>query len=396
MYRRMLDLPSAGSVTFFLWGPRQVGKSTLLRRRYPEARLVDLRRADEFRRYTRRPEALRHELQALGADRPDFVVVDEVLRVPELLHDVHSIIERLGVRFALCASSARKVRRGAATLLGGRAIRYQLHGLVSAEFGEEFDLRRVLDLGYLPGVHRHPTPERLLDAYVGDYLREEIAAEGAVRNLAVFSDFLEAAAICDTEMVRFQGVASDCGVSRQTARAWYAVLVDTLLGRWLPAWRKRPKRRTVRTPKFYFSDVGVVNRLAARNPLRPGSDLFGKAFENWAHHELAAWLDYGDSAERLAYWKLAGGTEVDFIVGDMRVAIEAKAARTIRPRHLKGLRSLVRDHPEVERRLIVCLEERPLRTDDGIEILPAAEFARRLWAGDYEPTSSTLSRDRPL
>ena len=385
MYTRRLELPEAGSASFFLWGPRQVGKSTLLRLRYPEARFVDLLRADEFRRYARRPEALRQELRAAGPDAPGFVVVDEILRVPDLLHEVHWMIENLGLRFALCASSARRVRRGAATLLGGRAIRYQLHGLVSAEFGDDFDLGRVLDLGYLPAVHRHPTPKKLLDAYVGDYLREEIAAEGAARDLTVFSDFLEAAAICDTEMVRFQRVASDCGVSRQTARAWYAVLVDTLLGRWLPAWRKRPKRRTVRTPRFYFGDVGVVNRLALRGPLQPGSDLFGKAFENWVHHELVAWLDYSGSAERLSYWRLAGGAEVDFIVGDMRIAIEAKSAKAIRPRHLKGLRSLVRDHPEVDRRLVICLESRLLRTDDGIEILPATEFARRLWAGDYVP-----------
>ncbi len=385
MYTRRLDLPEAGSATFFLWGPRQVGKSTLLRLRYPEARFVDLLRADEFRRYARRPEALRQELRAAGPDAPGFVVVDEVLRVPDLLHEVHWMIENLGLCFALCASSARKVRRGAATLLGGRAIRYHLHGLVSAEFGDDFDLGRVLDLGYLPAVHRHPTPQKLLDAYVGDYLREEIAAEGAARNLAVFSDFLEAAAICDTEMVRFQQVASDCGVSRQTARSWYAVLVGTLLGRWLPTWTKRPKRRTVRTPKFYFSDVGVVNRLALRGPLQPGSDLFGKAFENWVHHELAAWLDYSGSAERLSYWKLAGGADVDFIVGDMRIAIEAKSVKTIRSRHLKGLRSLVRDHPEVGRRLVVCLESRPLTTNDGIEVLPAEQFARRLWAGDYVP-----------
>lgn len=388
MYTRRLQLPDPGRTTFFLWGPRQVGKSTLLRMRYPTARFVDLLRADEFRRYARRPEALRQELLAAGSRQPDFVVVDEVLRVPDLLHEVHWMVENLGVRFALCASSARKVRRGAATLLGGRAIRYQLHGLVSREFGEEFDLRRVLDLGYLPAVHRHEAPERLLDAYVGDYLREEIAAEGAARDLAVFSDFLEAAAICDTEMVRFQRVAGDCGVSRQTARVWYAVLVDTLLGRWLPAWRKRPKRRAVRTPKFYFSDVGVVNRLALRGALQPGSDLFGKAFENWVHHELAAWLDYTGSSERLAYWKLAGGAEVDFIVGDMRVAIEARAVRVVRSRHLKGLRSLVEDHPEVESRLVVCLESRPLTTDDGIEVLPATEFARRLWAGDVLSRSS--------
>ena len=381
MYSRRLTLPAAGTRSFFLWGPRQVGKTTLLHRTYPEARFVDLLKADEFRRYAVRPETLRQEFLAERPSPPRQVVVDEVLKVPALLDEAHWMIENLGVHFAFAASSARKVRRRAAGLLGGRALRFELRGLTSAELGADFDLRRVLNYGFLPPVLRDGDPGERVESYVADYLKEEIAAEGMVRSLPAFSDFLEAASLADTEMVSFTNVAQDCGVSAHTAKAYYGILEDTLIGRFLPAYRKRPKRRVIRAPKFYFADVGLVNRLAHRGELMPGSELFGKAFENWVFHELGTWLTYTRSSERLSYWRLAGGTEVDFIMGDMRVAVEAKAASRIGSRHLKGVRSLVQDHPGVERRIVVCLEDRPLRTGDGIDVLPAAEFAERLWSG---------------
>ena len=381
MYARRLTLPPAGTRSFFLWGPRQVGKTTLLHQTYPQARFVDLLKADEFRRYAVRPETLRQEILAERSDPPRQIVVDEVLKVPALLDEAHWMIENLGVQFALAASSARKVRRRAAGLLGGRALRFELRGLTSAELGADFDLRRALNYGFLPSVLLDEAPGERGESYVADYLKEEIAAEGAVRSLPAFSDFLEAAALADTEMVSFTNVAQDCGVSAHTAKAYYGILEDTLIGRFLPSYRKRPKRRTIRAPKFYFADVGIVNRLARRGELAPGSELFGKAFENWVFHELEAWLTYERSSERLSYWRLAGGTEVDFIVGDMRAAIEAKAASRIGSRHLRGLRSLVRDHAAVERRIAVTLEDRPLRTEDGIDILPATEFAERLWSG---------------
>lgn len=383
MFPRRLTLPPPGARTFFLWGPRQVGKTTLLRQTYPEAFWVDLLKADEFRRYATRPEALRLSIQAAGAGPSRQVVVDEIMKVPALLDEVHWMIENLDVRFALCASSARKVRRGAAGLLGGRALRFELRGLTSAELGTDFDIHRIVNYGFLPRPYLDPEPGELLESYLADYLKEEIAAEGLVRNLPIFADFLEAAALSDTEMVRFSNLAQDCGVSNPTVKAYYGILEDTLLGRWLPAWRKRPKRRVARTPKFYFSDVGVVNRLARRGELMPGSELFGKAFENWLFHELSAYLAYARSEERLSYWRLSGGTEVDFVIGDMRIAIEAKAAVRIGSRHLKGLRTLAQDHPEVRRRLVVCLEPRAMKTDDGIEILPVRHFLDELWTDGF-------------
>lgn len=376
-------LPAAGEESFFLWGPRQTGKTTLLRRSYPEALWIDLLKADEFRRYVARPELLREELEADAGGPGRQIVIDEIQKVPALLDEVHWLMEnRRGRRFALCGSSARKVRRGGANLLGGRARRYELHGITAAELGSEFDLTRLLNHGYLPRIYTADRPRPLLDAYVGDYLKEEVAAEGLVRSLPTFSDFLDVAALSDGEIVNYSNIARECGVSSNTAKGYFGILEDTLLGRWLPAYRKRPKRRVILAPKFYFADVGVVNRLARRGELVPGSEQYGKAFENWVFHELTAFAAYRDFDGGISYWRLASGIEVDFILGDMDVAIEAKSGRRITDDHLRGLRSVIEDHPRIRRRIVVCGEDKARITEDGIAILPFRDFVSRLWAGD--------------
>ena len=382
MFERNLVLPKPGRESFFLWGPRQTGKSTLLRKKYPDGRWLDLLKSEEFRRYVARPELLRQELEAEGPRPGRQIVIDEIQKVPALLDEVHWLIENRGIHFALCGSSARKVKRGAANLLGGRANRYELHGLTARELGPEFDLDRMLNHGYLPRIYQASRPRGMLNAYVADYLKEEVAAEGLVRNLPTFSNFLDVAALGDGEIVNFSTIARECGVSSHTTKSHFQILEDTLLGRWLAAYRKRPKRRVIGSPKFYFVDVGVVNRLARRGDLLPGSELYGKAFENWVFHELSAFVSYRELDPPLSYWRLASGIEVDFVLGDMQTAIEAKSGDRITRDHLKGLRSLVQDHPRVKRRIVVCREPRARKTDDGIEILPATAFVQRLWDGD--------------
>jgi uncharacterized protein len=372
---RMLALPPAGSETFFLWGPRQVGKTTLLRQAYPDAAWVDLLKADEFRRYTTRPERLREELLALpNSGRPAQVVIDEVQKVPALLDEVHWLHENQGFQFALCGSSARKLRHGGVNLLGGRALRYELGGLTARELGDGFEVVRMVNHGWLPRIYKSNTPNRLLDAYVSDYLQQEIAAESLVRNLPAFSDFLASAALSDSEIVNQVNIASECGVSSRTVGNYFEILIDTLLANWVPAYTKRPKRRVIQAPKFYFSDVGVVNYLARRGSMVPGTELFGKGFENWVHHELRLWLRYREERVSLTYWRLASGIEVDFVVDDLSLAVEAKASRVITDAHLKGLRQLVIDQP-VKRRAIVCLEPKRRVTVDGITVVPAGELA---------------------
>lgn len=379
MFQRSLHLPPAGRETFFLWGPRQVGKSTLLRDAYPEAHWIDLLKSDEYRRYLERPHLLREELTARPPPRQ--VVIDEVQKVPTLLDEVHWLHENRKIRFALCGSSARKVRRGAANLLGGRALRYELFGLTAAELGRDFDLDRLLNHGYLPPVYQAERAQRLLRSYVGDYLKEEVAAEGLARNLPVFSRFLDAAALSDADLVNFSNIARDCGVSGNAVKGYFGILEDTLLGRWLPAYVKRPKRRVIQAPKFYFSDVGMVNHLARRGTLQRGGELYGKAFENWVFHELCAHDAYRERFAHLAYWRLASGIEVDFLVNDT-LAIEAKARDRITSDDLGGLRQIVIDQPRIRRRVIVCLESKRRRTDDGIDVLPVAAFLEELSNGE--------------
>jgi uncharacterized protein len=379
MLSRALRLPEAGSETFFLWGPRQTGKTTLLKQSYPGARFVDLLMADTFRRYTQRPELLREEIAATGER---FVVIDEVQKVPALLDEVHWLHENAGVRFALSGSSARKVRRGQANLLGGRAFRYELRGFASGDLGAHWELDRALNNGYLPRIHLSNAPKRLLASYVGDYLKEEVAAEGLVRNLPAFAEFLEVAALSDTQLVNAASIARECGVSAPTVKAYLEILVDTLQCSWLPAYRKRPKRRVIGAPKLYFADVGAVNHLARRGTLARGSELYGKAFENWCHHELRAYGACAARDEALSYWRLPSGIEVDFVVGDMTLALEAKASQKITADHLRGLRSIVADYPKVPRRAVVSLEARDRRTEDGIDILSEASFRRLLWSGE--------------
>lgn len=380
MIERLLRLPEPGSETFFLWGARQTGKSTLLRTTYPNAHWIDLLKADEYRRYVERPELLRQELEARPTIR--FVVIDEVQKVPSLLEEVHWMHENLGVRFALCGSSPRKVKRGHANLLGGRAVRYQLGGLTAGELGLQVDLVRLANHGYLPGVYLSARPERLLRSYCADYLKEEVAAEGLVRNLPVFSRFLDVAALSDTEPVNYSTIARDCGTSSQTIKGYFEILVDTLLGSWLPAYRERPKRRVQAASKFYFHDVGVVNSLSRRGRMEVGTELFGKAFENMIFHELTCYNEYRERLALLSYWRLTTGAEVDFIVNSMDVAIEAKATRRVTSDHTRGLRELALDQPNVRRRVIVCLEDKPRFSPEGIEILPVGEFFRQLWNGE--------------
>ncbi|MGI9228983.1 MAG: ATP-binding protein [Gammaproteobacteria bacterium] len=383
MFKRNLNLPAPGKESFFLWGPRQTGKSTLLRAAYGDGLWIDLLKSEEYRRYISRPELLRQEVESMVGQSADGVqvVIDEIQKVPALLNEVHWLIENRGLHFALCGSSARKVKKGAANLLGGRAIRYELYGISASELGQHFNLERLLNHGYLPSIYEAARPYRMLDAYIADYLKEEVAAEGLTRNLPAFSDFLDAAAFSDGEIVNFSNIARDSGVSNNTTKNYFQILIDTLLGCWLPAYRKRAKRRAVAAPKFYFTDVGIVNRLAQRGELRAGGELYGKAFENWIFHELTTYMSYSESPDRLSYWRLTSGTEVDFIIGDMAVAIEAKSSAKITNDHLQGLRSLVQDYPSVGRRILVCREPKARRTEDGIEILSFAGFIKQLWGG---------------
>ena len=374
MYKRTLNLPKKQS--FLLLGPRQTGKTTLLKKLFPKAYWVDFLKSEFYRRYTASPETLREEV--LSDAMIKQVVIDEVQKVPQILDEVHWLIENKKVTFALCGSSARKIRRQGVNRLGGRALRYELSGLTAKEIGKTFDIKQMLNNGYLPSIYLQKYPQRALESYVSDYLKEEIAQEALVKNLLPFSQFLEKAALSDTEMVNLSNFARECSVSDNTIREYFEILQDTLIGCWVHGYRKRLKRRLVFKPKFYFEDVGVVNFLAKRGVLQPGSFLWGKAFENWVFHELMCLKKYKLLFNDVYYWRLSSGSgEVDFIIDDMRLAIEAKAVSYVRSDHLKGLRKLTEEH-KVKKKIVVSMEPRKRITEDGILILSYKNFIREI------------------
>ncbi|MEW6219392.1 MAG: DUF4143 domain-containing protein [Thermodesulfobacteriota bacterium] len=383
MYTRLLRLPAAPKKSFFLWGPRQTGKTTLLKASYPDARRIDLLQTDQLVRYLRRPALLREEVLAGRSAGP--IVIDEIQKAPALLDEIHFLIEEHGVVFGLCGSSARKVRRGHANLLGGRALRYELLGLVAEELGDDFSIERFVNTGPLPDHYGAESPRLTIRSYVEDYLREEILEEGLTRRLPVFSDFLRSAAIGDTEVVNLSNVAREAAVAVSTVRDHYGILVDTLMGAFLPAFTLRPKRRTIQAPKFYFRDVGVVSHLARRGNIEPGSELFGKAFENWLFHELSVHARYSELHYDLSYWRLSSGIEVDFVLGNGQVAIEAKGKTQVSSRDIAGLLHFKKDFPEVRALVVVCLEPRLRKTAEGVLVVPHREFTRLLWQGRFAP-----------
>lgn len=378
MYKRALDLQKLRS-SFFLWGPRQVGKSSLLKSSLKDSLVIDLLKSEIVMRFREEPSRLRQEILALKK-KPSWIIIDEIQKVPSLLDEVHFLIEA-GYRFALCGSSARKVKKGHANLLGGRALRRELHGLSGFEMANDFNLTRVLNRGTLPNHYLHSDFRDRLSSYCADYLKEEILAEGLVRNLPAFSSFLKVASFSDAETVDFANIAREIGVSSPTIKSYFEILEDTLIGTFLQAYRRRAKRRTQTSPKFYFFDVGVSNFLARRGSITIGSELAGKAFENWVFHELNCYRAYRDRELEITFWRLSTGAEVDFILNDMEVAIEAKCTAKVHDGHLKGLIEIKREHPKLKKRIVVANEQTLRRTSHGIDIMPVADFLESLWAG---------------
>jgi uncharacterized protein len=382
MYDRSISLSLVDDESCFLWGARQTGKSTLLKSRFDTPYYYDLLRADRYRPLLVNPSLLREELDAegiTGANQKVPIIIDEVQKIPDLLDEVHWLIENRDLRFILCGSSARKLKRGHANLLGGRAVRYELLPLTCREI-PEFDLERALSHGLLPRMYDSKHPDRLLQAYVSDYLREEITAEAVTRNIPAFSRFLDVAAMSNGEIVNYQNIASECGVSAPTAKEYFQIVADTLIGSLLPAYRKRGKRRVILAPRFYYFDIGVTGYLSKRGTVAPGSSEFGKAFEHLIYMELRAHAAYSEEFYPIAYWRTASGFEVDFIIGDGEIAVEVKSSEEVKRHHLKGLRAFKEEHSP-RRAIVVSRDRTPRKTEDGIEILPWREFLRQVYRG---------------
>ncbi|MBI5413744.1 ATP-binding protein [Candidatus Peregrinibacteria bacterium] len=376
MFNRLQILRSSGNESCFLWGPRQTGKSTLLKHLYPSSHYYDLLFSEEFERLTKKPSLLREEILAMEPHGP--IIVDEVQKIPRLLDEIQWLIVNKNISFILCGSSARKLKRSGANLLGGRALRYELFPFVSKEI-PNFNLSRALNNGLLPRHYLANDPAPLIRAYIGDYLKEEIAAEALTRNVPAFAKFLEIAALSNGEIVNYTNIASECGVSSVTAKEYFQILCDTLVGCFMPSYIKRPKRRVIHAPKFYFFDVGITNVLLKRGEIVPGTEYFGRALEHLVMQEIKAHSHYSGIEYPISYWRSASGLEVDFILGDHQTAVEVKSTSEVQERHIRGI-SAFRDDYKPKRSIVVSMDRRK-RIMGNIEIMPVMEFLEELWDG---------------
>ena len=377
MYNRSQIFQGIGNESAFLWGARQTGKSTLLKALYSESLIFDLLQGDVYERFRREPSLLRQTLDSVKSPSP--VIIDEIQRLPELLNEVHWLIENRGIRFILSGSSPRRILRGGGNLLGGRALRYELYPLSWSEV-PDFDLNRALNNGLLPKIYLSSHPQKLLSAYIGNYLKDEISSEARIRNAASFSSFLEAAAFSNGEMLNYTNIAAECGVTSPTVKEYFRILEDALLGRFIPSYRKKPKRRVILAPKFWFFDLGIAGYLLKRGKVEPGSEAFGKAFEHFIYMEIQAHRSYSDLNYDLHYWRTASGMEVDFILGDHEAAIEVKSTSRVNSRHMQGLRQFAEEY-NVKHLFLVSNDPLP-RKVDGIDVLPWNMFLERLWGGE--------------
>lgn len=375
--RRELKIDIKHRHSAFLWGPRKTGKSTFIRKNFPsdQIELLDLLDTDTFGEYAARPGLLKERFQ----DTKKWIVVDEVQKIPILLDQVHWLIENKKIPFLLTGSSARKLRRGHANLLAGRARRKEMLPLTYQET-EGFDLERVMHTGLLPPHFLSDDIVADLRSYVADYLKEEIAEEAKVRNLPSYSQFMKIAALSSGSLINYTNFSQDTGVSQKVVRNYFQVLEDTLLGYRIQPWRKSPNRRMIVTEKFYMFDIGVANYLMNRQP-RIGSPEFGYSFEHYIFMELRAYQAYKNPELEISFWRSAAGQEVDFILGEKELAIEVKAVSMVPDRALRNLWALSEDGP-VKKSVVVCLEK-VVRKINNIEILPWQEFLKRLWAGEF-------------
>ena len=375
MFTRKQVFEGAGNESLFLWGARQTGKSTLLKSLFPNAIWFDLLKSDVYRRYQANPAQFRETI--LASETNNIVIVDEIQKIPELLDEIHWLIVNHPIQFILSGSSPRKIIRVGSNLLGGRALRYELYPLLQSEI-PEFDLIKALNNGLLPRHYLSDNPKKLIDAYIGNYLKDEIIAEAKIRNINAFTQFLEAAAFSNGEMVNYTNIATECGVSHTTVKEYFQILVDTLIGRFVPAFQKKPKRRVIVAPKFYYFDIGIANNLLKRGKIEIGSESFGHAFEHFIYQELYAHSNYSDINYPISYWRTTSQIEVDFILGDHEVAVEVKGTDNVQSRHIKGLKSFSEEYKV--KKLIVVSNDPLERKMGDITVMPWKVFLEKLWA----------------
>ncbi len=359
--------------SFFLFGPRGTGKSTYVRKAFPDAFYLDMLLPDIFRSYNARPERLKEVVHAQKGEKT--IIIDEIQKAPQLLEVVHSLIEeKKGFQFVMTGSSARKLRRAGVNLLAGRALMKHMHPFIASELGSNFELARALKIGLIPLIMNSEDPHAALHAYVDLYLREEVQMEGLTRNIGNFSRFLEATSFSHATTLNMSNVSRECEVERKVVEGYIGILEDLLLSYRIPVFTKRAKRSTASHPKFYLFDAGLFSALRPAGPLDRPEESQGAALEGLVAQHLKAWINYRMPGCGLHYWRTSAGSEVDFIVYGKNVfwAIEVKNSSAIHPSDLRSLKSFGQDYPEAKRYLIYLGTERLKR--DNILIEPCSDF----------------------
>ncbi len=380
LFNRILKIKLPPKQSAFLWGARKTGKSTYLKNLFPESIVFDFLKTDFYFQVSKNPALLRELI--LAKDKALLkhpVILDEVQKVPHVLDEVHWLIENKGLRFILCGSSARKLKRGQANLLGGRAWRYEMLPLTTAEI-DDFDLLRALNHGLIPSHYLQDKEEvkMSLTAYVQDYLKEEVFAEGLIRKIPAFSRFFDAIGYTHGELTNYADIARDCGVDSKTVKEYYQILVDTLIAIRIEPFKKRQSRQVItKAAKYYLFDVGVAGYLCKRNIIEARGSEFGRAFEHFILMEIVAYRSYRRHDFKINFWRTKSGLEVDFIIADGRIAIEVKGTDNVDVRDLRGLKTFM-DICSPERAIVVS-NERDKRVHGRIEIIPWREFLHDLW-----------------
>ena len=379
--RLKMELPYRQSA--FLWGPRKTGKSTYIGQRFPDSLVYDFLKTDLMLDFNRRPALLREQLLAKSeAFLSHPIVLDEVQGVPLLLDEVHWLIENRDLRFILCGSSARKLKRGRANLLGGRAWRYEMYPLVTDELNDgDLDILKILNRGLIPDHFSSTQYRRSLNAYLQDYLKEEVFAECLTRDIPAFSRFFEAMGYAHGELTNFSNIGRECGVSSKTVKEYYQILVDTLLGSMVAPFKRRQSRQVIsRASKFYLFDVGIAGMLVKRHLQETKGADFGRALEHLIFCELKAHASYSELHYDVHFWRTKSGLEVDFVLGNGEVAIEVKGTSRVEDKLLRAMRAFI-DEYAPSKALVVCNEPAE-RVAGPIRIVPWKTFLQSLWAGE--------------
>jgi len=381
LIKRILEMNLPKGQSAFLWGARKTGKTTYLKMRYHSSLVYDFLKTDLFFEIAKRPSLLRERLLAKPKSLLKYpVILDEVQKVPQVLDEVHWLMENKGLRFILCGSSARKLKRGHTNLLGGRAWHYRMVPFVSAELKDGFNLLEVLNRGMVPPHYLDDGYRMSLKAYVEDYLKEEILAEGLARNVPAFSRFLEAFAYSHGELTNYSNIARDCGIDAKTVKEYYQILVDTLLAVRIGPFRRKHSRQIItKASKYYLFDVGVAGFLRKRRLEEEKGEEFGRAFEHFILMEIYAYRAYKMKDFEINFWRTKSGLEVDFVLDKGKIALEVKGSERLDKSSFKGVLAFKDEHSS--RRSIVVCREKEKRIYKNIEVIPYREFLQELWKG---------------